>query len=97
MGNARFHHCLEIKILIETKGHEVLYLPAYIPFFNPIENMFSQWKSIVMSKKSNNEEELLTAIDGFQNVVSGEDCRNYYRHVINNILSCMEGKCIYDE
>ena len=28
---------------------------------------------------------------------SEENCQNYYRHVINNILSCIEGKCIYNE
>lgn len=97
MDNARFHHCTEIRSLIEENGHEILYLPPYSPFFNPIENLFSQWKSVVRSRKPDNEEQLLTAIDGYQYIVSEEDCQNYYRHIVNNCLSCIEGKSVYNE
>ena len=38
------------------------------------------------SRKANNEEELLIAIEGCHNAISGEDYQNYYHHVINNNL-----------
>jgi transposase len=47
LDNARFHHCVEIKELVAHKNHELMFLPAYTPIFNPIENMFSQWKNLV--------------------------------------------------
>ena len=86
--------------------HKICILPDWPPQstdLNIIENLWQVLKEnahknrIVRSSKPENEEQLLVAIDGFQNVVLEENCQNYYRHVINNILSCIEGKCIYNE
>ena len=37
----RFHHCAEIKTFLESLDVEIMYLPAYSPDLNPIENVFS--------------------------------------------------------
>ena len=42
MDNVRFHHVSDVIGTIECNGHEVLFLPPYSPFLNPIENLFNQ-------------------------------------------------------
>ena len=37
MENASFHHSREIKDKINSTGHELLFLPTYIHFYNPIK------------------------------------------------------------
>ena len=46
MDNASFHKGKEMQQAIELAGHTLLYLPPYSPDFNPIENKWSQSKSI---------------------------------------------------
>ncbi|KAG0434162.1 hypothetical protein DMUE_5275 [Dictyocoela muelleri] len=58
MDNVSFYKSEIIKKLINDSGHRYLYLPAYSPFLNPIENLFSQWKDIVKRSNINNEEDL---------------------------------------
>ena len=41
LDNVRFHHCAEIKTFLESLDVEIMYLPAYLPGLNPIENAFS--------------------------------------------------------
>ena len=39
MDNMRTHHIKEVRTLLQEAGIELLYLPAYSPDLNPIENM----------------------------------------------------------
>jgi transposase len=87
LDNARFHHCIEIKNLVAEKGHELMFLPAYTPMFNPIENMFSQWKNLVRRRNCRNEEELFDAILNFQEVITENDCINYFNHCLDTCFS----------
>jgi len=97
MDNAIFHKCVEIKEAISLAGHELLFLPPYSPFFNPIENMFAQWKSLVRTACSNNENELLAAIRSFESIIKVEQCNNYVKHVVNNAVSCLSGFLVINE
>ena len=45
MDNVPFHHTQEVKNLIEAHNHNVVFLPPYSPFLNPIEEVFSKWKT----------------------------------------------------
>ena len=47
IDNVRFNHAEMVKKKIEDAGHRVLFLPAYSPFLNPIENLFNQLKFYV--------------------------------------------------
>jgi transposase len=62
MDNVRFHKTQEVRDLIEERGHNVLYLPPYSPFLDPIENLFSQWKGIVKREEPNDENELYDTV-----------------------------------
>lgn len=41
LDNVRFHHCYDIKQYAKNKQWELLYIPPYSPWFNPIEGVFS--------------------------------------------------------
>ena len=49
MDNVRFHHSSTIKNLLNDKNIGFMFLPAYSPELNPIENVFSALKSKVIS------------------------------------------------
>lgn len=96
MDNASFHKGAQVKEVVEKEGHHLVFLPAYSPFFNPIENMFSQWKKIVRNAAPKSEVELMTAINDFKNILTEEECANYYQHITNNCIECMAGRDVYD-
>jgi len=41
MDNLRIHHSKEVLNIFKQKGVDVLFVPPYSPWFNPIENAFS--------------------------------------------------------
>lgn len=46
MDNARFHIGEDIRQLVVQNGHKLLYLPAYSPDLNPIEQYWAYAKNI---------------------------------------------------
>ena len=93
MDNVAFHKRRDILQLFETGEHEVQFrfLPPYTPQLNPIENVFSQWKSKVRSLKPTTEPELEAAIHSAAAEITSMQCSNYYRHCENNIFKCLAG------
>lgn len=89
MDNVRFHHAESVKALVQSRQHQIKYLPAYSPFFNPIENMFSQWKQFVKASAPENEQDLVYAMNEVRTVVREEHLRNYFNHVNNNCVRCL--------
>ena len=63
MDNASFHLTEAVVDMLEIRGFEYRYLPPYCPFFNPIENHFSQWKGFVRRERSRSTDELMNAIN----------------------------------
>ena len=45
MDNATFHKSERTKILIESAGCQLLFLPPYSPDFNPIEMFWARFKT----------------------------------------------------
>lgn len=56
MDNATFHKRDDTKALIKQAGHDLLYLPAYSPDFNPIEQKWAHAKAIRKQKGCNIEQ-----------------------------------------
>ena len=50
MDNLSAHRPKRIRELIEQQGCELLYLPAYSPDYNPIEEAFSKIKNLLCAK-----------------------------------------------
>ena len=97
MDNVGFH-----RTPIVVEEHPILdlqqaFLPVYSPFFNPIENMFSQWKNYVRRQRPENELELRAAINNVKNVVTVEDCQGFVAKASQNCYSCAhDGLDIFD-
>ncbi len=66
--------------LIEGCGCEVLYLPAYSPDLNPIEEAFSKVKGILRKAAARTREVLIEAIGRALCAVSAQDARGFFEH-----------------
>jgi len=82
MDNASIHHVQGVVDLIENHGSRILFLPPYSPDLNPLEEVFSQAKSImkandcVFQSCTESRVLLLMAFD----MVTVEDCNAYIAH-----------------
>jgi transposase len=94
MDNVPFHHSRDIREHIEGSGNQLMFLPPYSPFLNPIENVFNQWKNSVKSARPSNEQELLTAIHSSCDLITPEQCHNYFGHMETFIPMCLNGEDI---
>ena len=96
VDNVPFHKSQFASTLLQESGHRLLFLPPYSPFLNPIENLFSKWKSWVKSRRPENELELMQFIEDGSNSVSADDCNGYYRHMLGLIARCINREHIHD-
>lgn len=80
MDNVPFHKSDAVKSLFETKGHTIQYLPPYSPFLNPIENVFSVWKSYVRNPPIRRVDELHDRIKAAAENITSEKIENCYLH-----------------
>jgi transposase len=95
--NVPFHKATEIRGLFAQAGHQLLFLPPYSPFLNPIEQVFAKWKAIVRSKRPMNEQELFEFIEEGQSLITESDCQGFFRHMIGFLRRCMNREQIIDE
>jgi transposase len=57
-----------------------VYLPAYSPDFNPIEEAFSKIKDLLRKAEARSREALLEAIGTAISVLSAQDARGFFEH-----------------
>jgi len=94
MDNASIHHVDLITNIINETKHEIIYLPPYSPFLNPIEQVFSQWKHHVSKMRTNDEETMLRTIDATSKFITQENCTHYFEHVFGYLERCSNGEMI---
>jgi transposase len=80
MDNLSAHKGERIKELIEGQGCQLLYLPAYSPDFNPIEEAFSKIKGLVRKAEARTREALVEAIGKALSAVTSRDARGFFEH-----------------
>jgi transposase len=80
MDNLSAHKAKRIRELIEGHGCELLYLPAYSPDFNPIEEAFSKIKGFLRKVGARTKEALVEALGAALSAVSPEEVRGYFEH-----------------
>jgi transposase len=80
LDNLGAHKGERIKKLVEARGAKLLFLPAYSPDFNPIEEAFSKLKALLRREKARTKEALVEAIGRALDAVSGWDARGYFGH-----------------
>jgi transposase len=93
--NAKIHHSEAVRQFLDTlrkgRGVEVLYLPPYSPFLNPIEYAFSKIKQIVGRAEFRNKDELKAAIDKALNEITEEDIQGWTKHTQKYYGQCLLG------
>jgi transposase len=80
MDNLSAHRPKRIRELIEQQGCELLYLPAYSPDYNPIEEAFSKIKNLLRKAAARSKEALVEAIGQALSAITPEDALGYFEH-----------------
>jgi len=80
MDNLSAHKGEGIKGTIEGRGCQLVYLPAYSPDFNPIEEAFSKIKGLVREAQARTKEALVEAIGSALCAVTSGDTRGFFEH-----------------
>ena len=80
MDNLSVHKSRYVRELIERRGCELWFLPAYSPDLNPIEEAFSKAKGILKKAKARTLQALFEATARALSAVSEEDARGFFGH-----------------
>src|SRR5215210_1018855 len=80
LDNLSAHKSERARELIEGQGCQLLYLPAYSPDFNPIEEAFSKVKEILRRACARTRETLLEALGEALSAVSFWDAQGFFEH-----------------
>ena len=80
MDNLGAHRPKRIRELIEGQGCELLYLPAYSPDFNPIEQAFAKIKNLLRKAAARSKEALIDALGVALSAASPTDALGFFDH-----------------
>jgi len=80
MDNLGAHRPRRVRELIEGRGCELAYLPAYSPDYNPIEEAFAKIKNLLRKAAARTKEALVEAIGVALSAVSAADARGFFEH-----------------
>lgn len=78
--NLGAHKGDKVRELIEAKGAEVLFLPAYSPDFNPIEEAFSKIKALLKKAAARTRGTLVEAMGEALCAVMSRDAGGWFTH-----------------
>jgi transposase len=82
MDNARIHHSKIVKEYMKTIEHEIIYNVPYSPENNPIELVFSKFKSIIRNKDNSTVNKMMKNITISFNKITKTDLMNFYNYSI---------------
>src|SRR3712207_5311582 len=80
MDNLGAHRPKRIRELIEGRGCELIYLPAYSPDLNPIEGALSKIKHILRKTGARTKEALIEAMGRALAAVSAQHVQGFFTH-----------------
>ncbi len=80
MDNLSPHKSESTLSLLKEAGAEVLFLPAYSPDLNPIENMWSKVKTYLRSAEARTQPDLIEAIGAALRTITAQDATNWFAH-----------------
>ncbi len=80
MDNLGAHKPKRVREMIEDRGCQLLYLPAYSPDYNPIEEAFSEVKELLRKVGARPRETLVEAIGRALSAVSSRDAQGFFEH-----------------
>jgi transposase len=80
MDNLGAHKTEKVRELIEQRGCELWFLPAYSPDLNPIEEAFSKIKAHLKKAAARTREALVEAMGEALASVTTQDARGWFTH-----------------
>jgi len=80
MDNLGSHKVAGVREAIEAAGAHLVYLPAYSPDLNPIEQVFAKLKAVLRAKAIRTVDALWHAIAQIADAVTPEECANYLKN-----------------
>ena len=80
VDNLGAHRPKRIRELIEQRGCELVYLAAYSPEYNPVEEAFAKIKNLLRKAAARTKGALVEAIGAALSAVSAEDVRGFFEH-----------------
>ena len=80
MDNLSAHKPARVRELIEERGCELVYLPAYSPEYNPIEEAFSKIKGMLRRAGARTKDALIEVSGEALSTVSAQDAQGYFKH-----------------
>jgi transposase len=80
VDNLSAHKPARVRELIEERGCELIYLPAYSPDFNPIEEAFAKIKAMLRQAGARTKDALVEALGQALSAISAQDARGYFEH-----------------
>jgi transposase len=80
MDNLASHKKPAVRQAIEATGATLLFLPAYSPDLNPIEQVFAKLKALLRKMALRSVEALWKALGSITGCVSPQECKNFVRH-----------------
>lgn len=80
MDNLGSHKVAGVRAAIEAAGAKLLYLPAYSPDLNPIEQLFAKLKAVLRAKALRTVDALWAALGKISDAITPDECANYLRN-----------------
>jgi transposase len=80
LDNLSAHKGARVRQLIEEKGCELFFLPAYSPDYSPIEETFSKLKAFLRRVGARTHEALQEAIGQALETVTAQDALGWFTH-----------------
>ncbi len=80
MDNLSAHKGERVRELIEARDCKLLYLPAYSPDLNPIEEAFAKVKSRLRRAAARSREALVETIGAALDAISDQDAHGFFGH-----------------
>ena len=80
MDNLGAHRPKRIRELVEEQDCELMYLPAYSPDYNPIEEAFAKIKSFLRKAAARSKEALIEAMGIALSAVTAADAQGFFKH-----------------
>ena len=91
MDNLSVHKGVRVRELIEARGCELRFLPAYSPDCSPIEESFSKIKAFLRRVGARTHEALQQAIAQALETVTAQDALGWFTHCGYQSLQAIEG------